>query len=361
MGANQRILLIDNDKEISMYLKEKLTINEEYSVSWEPSAHAGLEVFRHNSFDIIIVNFNIPDLDGMGLVKELKDVDPNCIIITFLEGFDPQLLNEISRLGVYGFVGKPINLEKLFFLIKKGVELHSLMTAHYRLTQSLKEQNVYLQKQNVLLSKRIEESTKNLTGLYEDLHQTYMRTIKVLAQAIDARDHYTHSHSENVAKYAVIIAEEMHLSVTEVEMIREACELHDLGKIGIHDSVLSKTSSLDTQEWEQIKRHPSTAAQILEPLSFLNEVVNLIKQHHEHYDGTGYPEGRKGEDILLGARIIHMADAYDAMRSARSYRKVPFSKEEAISEIEKNSGTQFDPKIVEIFLKVVDKLEDFKG
>ena len=91
----------------------------------------------------------------------------------------------------------------------------------------------------------------------------------------------------------------------------------------------------------------------------MDDVIDLVKQHHEHYDGSGYPEGRKGEDILLGARIIHLADAYEAMRSARSYRKIPFSKEEAISEIKKNSGTQFDPKVVEAFLKVVDKLYEY--
>jgi putative nucleotidyltransferase with HDIG domain len=183
-----------------------------------------------------------------------------------------------------------------------------------------------------------------------------MRTIRVLAQAIDARDHYTHSHSENVARYAVAIASQMNLPAKEIELIRQACELHDLGKIGIEDSILLKPSELNTMEWEQIKKHPTIGAQILEPLTFLNGVVDLIRQHHEHYDGTGYPEGRKGEDILLGARIIHIADAYEAMCSARSYRKTPFSKMQAIEEIKKNSGTQFDPKIVEVFLKVADNL-----
>jgi putative nucleotidyltransferase with HDIG domain len=183
-----------------------------------------------------------------------------------------------------------------------------------------------------------------------------MRTIKVLAQAIDARDHYTHSHSENVAKIAVLIAEEIGLSVKEVELIREACELHDLGKIGIGDDILSKAASLNAQEWEEVKRHPVTGAHILEPLTFLGSAIDLIRQHHEHYDGTGYPEGRRGEDILLGARIINVADSYEAMRSARSYRKVPLTKEEAVNEIKKNSGRQFDPKVVEVFLKIVDKI-----
>src|SRR3989338_8747486 len=185
---------------------------------------------------------------------------------------------------------------------------------------------------------------------------TLSRPKKVLPRAIEARDHYTRSHSENVARFAVAIANEMKLSVKQVETIREACELHDLGKIGIEDSILSKPSSLTNEEWEQMKRHPAIGAQILEPLTFLNDVIELVRQHHEHYDGTGYPQGRRGEDILLGARIIHLADAYEAMRSARSYRKVPLTQLEATEEIKRNSGIQFDPKVVEAFLKIADRL-----
>jgi putative two-component system response regulator len=356
MNGVQRILLINDDEPLSKYLRDRLSVNGEYSIALEFSAHSGLESFRRNSFDIVIAKLGMPDMEGIELVKELKIIDPDSIIIVLAEEINPRLLIEMYRLGVYDSIGKPINLEKLAFLIKKGMDLHTLMVAHRKLRHGLQEHNVDLQKQNLLLAKRIEESTKNLTRLYEDLRQTYMRTIKVLAQAIDARDHYTHSHSENVAKIAVVIAEEMRLSAAEIEMIRDACELHDLGKIGVEDSILGKPSSLTDQEWEQIKRHPQMAVDILEPLTFLDGVVDLVRQHHEHYDGTGYPVGRRGEDILLGARIIHVADAYEAMRSPRSYRKVPFSTEEAVLEIKKHTGTQFDPKVVDAFLKVAYKL-----
>jgi putative nucleotidyltransferase with HDIG domain len=192
--------------------------------------------------------------------------------------------------------------------------------------------------------------------LYEDLHSTYVRTIKSLAQAIEAKDRYTHSHSRKVTEYAIAISKELELSAAEIEVIKEACELHDLGKIGIENSILNKSGSLTAQEWEQIKRHPVIGAQILEPLTFLSDVVDLIRQHHEHYNGSGYPDGRAGEDILLGARIIHLADAYEAMCSVRAYRKEPRTKEETILEIKRNSGKQFDPKVVEAFLRVVDRL-----
>ena len=356
MTESNRVLFICDDNEVSRYLREQLAIEGGYSVIFEESPETGLSSFRKNSFDIVIIKPSTLDADSLGLVKEFRRVDQDCVIIVFLDEVKPEILEYLFSLGMYDFVTKPINLERFFFLVKKGIELHNLILTNRKFTQGLKENNLALEKQNVLLAKRIEDSTRNLTRLYEDLRSTYMRTIKVLAQAIDARDHYTHSHSENVARYSTIIATEMGLSTKEIEVIRQACELHDLGKIGIGDSILMKPGALTNEEWVEVRKHPIVGAQILEPLTFLNDVIDLVRQHHEHYDGSGYPEGRKGEDIHLGARILNLADAYEAMRSARSYRKIPLTKEAAVEEVKKNSGTQFDPKVVEAFLKIVDKL-----
>ncbi|MCX5695522.1 MAG: HD domain-containing protein [Candidatus Omnitrophica bacterium] len=356
MSENNKILFICDENEVSRYLVEQLMVEGGYFVALETTAKGALEAYKENGFDIIITKPQMPDLSSVELIRELKRQDPDCVIIALLNEHKQEVLEYLFGLGIYDCITKPINLEKLFFLVRKGIDMHTLMLVNRRLTQGLKESNSSLEKQNSLLAKRIEDSTKNLTRLYEDLRSTYMRTIKVLAQAIDARDHYTHSHSENVAKYATIIASEMKLSAKEIENIRQACELHDLGKIGVEDCILGKTTSLTEAEWLQIRKHPSIGAQILEPLTFLHDVIDLVRQHHEHYDGTGYPEGRKGDDIHLGARIIHLADAYEAMRSARSYRKTPLTKEAAVEEIKKNSGTQFDPKVVQAFLKVLDRL-----
>jgi len=351
-----KVLIICGDELTSQFLKEKLVIAGGYNVVFESTGTAGLAVFKQSNFDLVIVQLGVPDMAGVELVKGLKAISQDAIIIIVTEDFNPTLLKELARLGIYDFLSKPINSEKLLFLAHKGMELHSLISANHRLLNGLQEQNSSLQKQNILLAKRIEESTKNLGKLYEDLRSTYMRTIKVLAHAIDARDHYTHSHSENVAAVAEAIARQLGFSVKDMELLREACELHDLGKIGIEDSILTKPDKLTEQEWIQIKKHPQIGAQILEPLTFLNGVTELVRQHHEHYDGSGYPEGMHGEDILLGARIINVADSYEAMTSARSYRKVPLSKQEAVNEIKNNSGTQFDPRVVEAFMKVVDNL-----
>lgn len=357
LGNGSRVLIVSDDLVVSSSVKQRLANDGSYSITVEATAKAGLATFQKNGFDVVIMKSILPDMSGIDLIRELKKADPDAVIIVFAEELSLLALREISRFAVYDFLVKPINFDKLSFLVRKGAELHYLLAANRKLNSSFTEQNQVLQKQNTLLAKRIEESTKNLSRLYDDLRATYMRTIKVLAQAIDARDHYTHSHSENVVKYAVAIAQELKLPVQEIETIREACELHDLGKIGISDDILSKPSGLTPEEWKEVKQHPVTGAQILEPLTFLNSVIDLVRQHHERFDGAGYPEGRKGEDIILGARIINLADSYDAMRSARSYRKVPLSREAASAEVKKNSGTQFDPKVVEAFLRIVDKID----
>ena len=351
-----RVLVVCDDDKTTKFLREQLTVEGGCLVSAESTSHAALSAVRQNNIDVVIVRVKMVDATASELIKGMKKIDPDCIIIAYVEDSSHHALEELNKFQIYDFITKPINLEKLIFLVKKGVALRQLMVANRKLSQGLKEQNTALEKQNILLAKRIEDSTKNLTRLYEDLRSTYMRTIKVLAQAIEARDHYTRSHSENVAKYAVAIAREMKFSAKEIETIQMACELHDLGKIGVEDSILMKPSRLNDEEWKQIKRHPIIGAQILEPLTFLSEVTEMIRQHHEHFDGSGYPEGRRGEDILLSARIIHLADAYEAMTSVRSYRKTPLSKEEAVAEIKRNSGTQFDPKVVEVFLRIADKL-----
>lgn len=351
-----KMLLICDDKGFATHFKEYLFDLGGYMVVNEPSTQAAVFSLSREMVDLVFVRYNTPEINFNTLMQELKKVDPDSMVVVLLDAQRDGLVNELMELGVFECLVWPAPADKLMFIINKAVKMHTLLISGRKISQGLKENNQALERQNLLLAKRIEDSTSSLSKMYEDLRSTYMRTIRVLAQAIDARDHYTHSHSENVALYAVVIANELRLSTKDVEILRQACELHDLGKIGIEDSILLKASALTVLEWEQIKKHPVIGAKILEPLTFLSGVVGLVRQHHEHYDGSGYPDGRKGNDIYLGARIIHIADAYEAMRSARSYRQIPLFKEEAIMEIKHNCGTQFDPKVVEVFLRVVNRL-----
>ncbi len=188
--------------------------------------------------------------------------------------------------------------------------------------------------------------------LYQDLEATFLGTISALAAAVDAKDPYTYGHSNDVTEYSIAIAEQLLLSDFEIETIRIAATLHDIGKIGIDASILNKPGKLSLEERAIVNRHPAIGVNILESLDFLKDAVPLILFHHERFDGEGYPSGITDGSIPLGARIIAVADSFNAMTSDRPYRKA-LSLQQAIEELQNNAGTQFDPTVVEAFLKVL--------
>jgi len=188
--------------------------------------------------------------------------------------------------------------------------------------------------------------------LYQRMRSMYIGSIKALAQALDARDAYYKGHSDRVTRYAVSIARKMNLPQGIIENIRYAAMIHDIGKIGIPDTILQKIEPLTKDEWERIREHPDIGEALISPIDFLENVTSLIKYHHERWDGKGYPEGLKGDEIPLGARIISIADSFDSMTSTRPYRKA-LTKKEAMDELIRQRGKQFDPKIVDIFLDVL--------
>jgi len=190
--------------------------------------------------------------------------------------------------------------------------------------------------------------------LYENIQKVYLSTIEVLATAIDAKDPYTQGHSRRVTQYSVAIAEELNLSPKEVESIRYAGLLHDVGKIGIKDSIIRKPGRLTDEEYAIIKKHPAIGAKILRPVDFLADKIPGVLHHHEYYDGRGYPEHLTGENIPLAGRIICVADAFDAMTTNRPYRK-GLTVKTAVGELQKFSGKQFDPVCVEAFIRAFDR------
>ncbi|MFC1709872.1 HD domain-containing phosphohydrolase [Candidatus Omnitrophota bacterium] len=348
-------IVIINSEEKTSNLMKLILVNRGYDVAVALNGKRGVDLFSTNKFDVVYLDMTIRDVKPLYIVRELKKRDLSIVIIALIPANAIHHIQEAFNLGVYNYLTKPPKPEDIYFASKRAMIQRRFLLNSRLAHSSLEERNISLQKQNIMLAKRIEESTKNLTQLYEDLRDTYMRTIKALAQAIDARDHYTHSHSDNVARYAELIAKEYGLDTQKIEEILDACQLHDLGKIGIHDYILVKPGKLTFEEFEEVKLHALKGAQILEPLTFLEGVIKIVKQHHERYDGGGYPFGLKGEQIDIGARIMSVADTYDAMTSARPYRMQPLNKEETIQEIRKESGKQFDSKVVDVFLKVVHK------
>ncbi len=350
----EKVLVIDADESSCNFVKSILSARG-FQVGAAQTARVGLEMHENDSCPLIFLDLGIKDLDARYIIREMKRRDERVALILLGYPENVNLIQEALNLEATDYLYKPLKAEEVYFKTRHALELRQFTVNNMKALKGIEERNISLQKQNLLLARRIEESTKNLSRLYEDLRETYMRTIKALAHAIDARDHYTYSHSDNVTRYAELIARQMNVDMQYIEEIKDACQLHDLGKIGVHDSVLSKPSALTQEEFEEIKQHSQKGAQILEPLNFLDNVIDIVKHHHERWDGKGYPDALKGDGIPLGSRIMSVADSYDAMVSARPYRKVGLSVNEAIEEIKKNSGVQFDPNVVEAFLKVVNQ------
>jgi HD-GYP domain-containing protein (c-di-GMP phosphodiesterase class II) len=190
--------------------------------------------------------------------------------------------------------------------------------------------------------------------LYEDLRASYISSVQSLALALEAKDPYTRGHSERVTAYALQIAEEMRLGEELQEALQCAGLLHDIGKIGIEEGILRKKGALEQEEYEALKRHPLIGAHILHPVSFFGDDLFLIRHHHESFDGRGYPDGLSGGHIPIGARVLQVADSYDAMTSDRPYRS-GLSTGKAKAELFAKSGQQFDPSVVGAFLRVLER------
>jgi putative nucleotidyltransferase with HDIG domain len=204
---------------------------------------------------------------------------------------------------------------------------------------------------------RSSQSEAALNKANQHLRSTYENTLLALVAALDARDHETEGHSERVANYAVRIGEKMGLEGEDLTNLRLGALLHDIGKIGLPDSVLRKNGPLTENEWRQMRLHPRTGFTILQGIEFLGAPSQIVVCHHEHYDGSGYPLGQKGEEIPVAARIFAVADAFDAITSDRAYRSAQ-SMAAAVAEVERCSGTQFDPQVVEAFVAAFSEEAD---
>jgi putative two-component system response regulator len=335
----KKILIIEDDKD---FVRTFTAIMENFgfSVSICFSGKEARNFIKRSPPDLILLDIKLPDVDGLNLIEEIREglAETRIIVITghaFLENAIKAL-----RLGASDFFVKPVDLKALKKAIDRCLDDQEKSLQNKKLTQEVIKQNIELEKM-----------MKKIKGLNEELSDAYIETMKSLAEALEAKDSYTKSHSDMVADYAKKIAERMELPFYEIKKIFHSALLHDLGKMSIPDSILNKPGSLDEKEWEEIRKHPGKSEDILKPLTFIT-FLPIIRHHHERFDGTGYPDKLSGEKIPLGARILAVADSFEAMTRDRSYRKA-LSKERAIEEIKRCSGSQFDPKVVIAFLEVL--------
>lgn len=203
----------------------------------------------------------------------------------------------------------------------------------------------------------IEKLKAKFDNLSNQMRATYMESTYALVRAVDAKDHYTQEHSQNVSRYSVAIGRVMGLDEDELEVLKYAGLLHDVGKIGVNQEVLVKREKLTDAEFEILKRHPAIGVSILEDVRFLQKEIPLVLHHHERYDGKGYPQGLKAREIPLGARILGVADAYDAMTTDRRYKK-SLCRTEAVLELRRERGNQFAPEVVDAFVGILETESD---
>jgi putative nucleotidyltransferase with HDIG domain len=264
-------------------------------------------------------------------------------------GKKPLMVNDLRQEDYLKKLNKEEYLQKSFISVPLIFQNEPLGVLHVC-------DRLFTQKDLALMGKvaRMGAIAFNNVLLREQIQDGYLKTIVALASTIDARDHYTKCHSENVTKYSLAIAKEMKFSPYQMEVLRRAALLHDIGKIGIRDDILLKADRLTPEEFKQIRLHPAKGEEIVKAISFLKEVSTLIRHHHENYDGLGYPDGISGKKIELGAKILAVADTFDAMTSDRPYRKA-LPLDETVKELKQSKGTQLDPVILEYFLKVLEK------
>ena len=339
-----QIMIIDDEVAICNMF-EKILTPSGFTVLTETNPRRALERIREmpDQIDLALIDLKMPEMNGIDVIKAVKVMAPEivCIVLTGFASVD----NTIAaiRAGAYDFMQKPVDFDELTFALKRGVE-------HRRLRRQLET----CQHQ---MEETLDERTRALNETASALENSYMATMEALAAALTVHETDTVEHDRRVAEYAAFLARRMNIDEEQIMKIKRGALLHDIGKIGIPDAILQKAGSLTEAERDIIRQHAAIGYGILKNIPFLQEEAEMINQHHENFDGSGYPRGLSGKAITFGARLFAVVDAFDALRTNRVYRKAVLL-EEAVAEIKRCSGTQFDPAIVEVFLSCYKEMDN---
>ncbi|HEX7956274.1 MAG TPA: HD domain-containing phosphohydrolase, partial [Pyrinomonadaceae bacterium] len=330
-----RLLIADDDAAVRSVLEEYLCLeNECESVG---SAEEALRLLADGDFQLVLSDIAMEGMSGLELIPRVRELAPDTLVITVSGSHDIESAVAAMRAGAFDYLVKPFDLEHVRLAVARALE-------HQRLLASKRNYETYLERM-------IERRTRELDGALRSLERGYRQTLKALVAALETRDLETHGHSERVVAFSLRLGRELNLGEGEMRSLEFGSLLHDIGKIGVPDAVLRKPARLDEEEWKEMRLHPEHGRQILSGIEFLEGASRVVAQHHEKWDGSGYPAGLKGEGIDLNARIFAVADAFDAMTSDRVYR-AGRTYEAALAELERCAGVHFDPRVVEAFGRV---------
>jgi len=339
--VNQReqesILVVDDEPHVADILAKHLHV-EGYATCTAENAREALGKIRQEEYSLLLSDIRMPGMSGLELLKEARSIAPDMAVVMVTAVLDRETAVEALRSGAYDYVVKPFDLDDVTLSIKRALEKRRLV---------LENRDYQLN-----LEKKVEERTRELAHKSREIRELSLNAIKALVFALEAKHKHTEGHSRRVAAHAAGIAAEMGLPQDDIDRIELAGLLHDIGKIGIRDSILNKAGPLTEEEFEHVKTHPLVAERILHPIDELNGIVECVKHEHERWDGSGYPDGLKGDEIPLGARIIAVADVFDALTSARAYRGA-YKIKPALEMMRGGRGSHFAPEVLDAFLNMI--------
>jgi response regulator RpfG family c-di-GMP phosphodiesterase len=356
MRHEHTVLFVDDEVNILKAL-QRLLRSEDMNVLCASRAQEALEVLEKHPTQVVVTDQRMPEMSGVDFLAHVRDRQPD-IVRMMLTGYTEMkvAVDAINRGEIYRLITKPWNDDELRATLRQAFDHADLKAEIKRLNHVTREQNFKLQDMNRNLEGKVRDRTKQLAEKHQQLRTAYVQTIRALSEAVDAKDAYTRGHSERVGVYASKIAREMNFPKDVIERVYIAGLLHDVGKIGVRDAVITKPDRLTPEEYLEIKAHPEIGYKILEPVEFLRDVAPCVRHHHEWFDGSdrGYPDRLRGDRIPLPSRIILVADTVEAMTSDRPYRKA-LTLEAVVSEIHKYTGTQFDPTVTAPFLRLLER------
>ena len=333
--VSPRILIVDDEIEITEILADLLS--EVYDCLRAGSAEEALQRLTEHEFQLVISDITMPGMSGLDMIPHVKELSPDTVVVMISGMQTVESAIGALRLGAFDYLMKPFDLRQVEAVVKRALEHYELVVAKKRYENHLEE--------------LVEQRTIELDKALNSLEGSYRSTLKALTAALETRDSETHGHSERVVTYSLRLGREYGLNSAEMKALEFGSLLHDIGKIGVPDSILRKPAKLTEEEWVRMREHPQHGQQILRGIEFLQGAARVVAQHHEQWDGSGYPLGLRAEDIDICARIFAVADAFDAITSDRVYRRGK-SYEAAAKELDDWAGRQFDPKVVEAFHRV---------
>jgi putative two-component system response regulator len=344
--ANKCVLIVDDEKMVRRLIREKLS-PEGYLCIEAENAEQVMEKMLENEIALVLLDIKMPGRSGVDLLPELRNNYPDTMVIMATASSDIQTAIQCMKNGAYDYFTKPFTLDELSLSVMRALEKRTLELELRNYRQHLEQ----------MVARKTEELEQALDGI----KIASLDTIYRLARAAEYKDGGTGAHIKRIGRYCACITRQMGLSSEKIENIIYAAPMHDIGKIGIPDRLLLKPGKLDTDEWEIMKRHTIMGSEILHSsdVEFIKLAEVIALTHHEKWEGSGYPEGLKGESIPLAGRIVAIADVFDALTSKRPYKEA-YSVEESLSIIRKSSGTHFDPNIVDAFFDVSQEIIDIR-